>query len=79
MRVFVGIFLLTGIFACSNSGNETKEVDTLSRKQDTTLNSATVDSIRAKSKKILDSVKSKGKNIIEKAEEKFNDLKDTTK
>ena len=80
MRVFVGIFLLAGMVACGSEADVKKAIDTLGRKVDTALHSPTMDSIKAKGKRILDSVESKGGKLIDKAEEKWKDLgKDTTK
>ncbi len=82
MKVFLGMLLTIGLFACDTSTSVKVDLDSTKKEIDTFVNkverSEVVDSIKSKGGVILDSVKSKGGKLIDKVEIKL-DKKDSTK
>ena len=82
MKLFLGMLLMVGLFACDISTSTKVDLDSTKNKIDTFVNkvenSEVVDSIKSKGGVILDSVKSKGGKLIDKVDIKL-DKKDSIK
>ena len=83
MKLFLGMVMTIGLFACENSTSAKAELDSTKKDIDTLVNkienSEVVDSIKSKGGKILDSVKSKGGKLVEKVDIELGEKKNTTK